>query len=340
MFRNKVHIVSTLAAFYLIALTSLVGTIGSVKAAGVAVSVAPSALTSASATDVVFSYSSSTTEYAIGNTISIEAAAGVTIANTCTSPTTDADTDATPDGSGAVVGQIYTYTFSAATTTAVSGGVDFCVKLTASTGNYSLVFTDSKTVSANNDYGGALIYVGSANVVNVSAQVQPALSFVIRNSADTGNTNACALGTLTLTAVNTCAYRLKITTNSPTGYTVQVNSDGDLRKSGSGDVADNLEIDLVAENATVSSGTEAYGVALTGGSITGGTVTESGDFADDDTPLPISTPTTFFTGSGTNNPTSTDTTNTSLVTHRAAMDGDTTTGLYTQLVTYTVSATF
>lgn len=338
MTRTQRPIISTLLSFYLVAVVVLIGTISNVKAAGVAVSLSPSALTASTPTDVTFSYTAAA-DYDSGNTVSIVAASGVTIAN-CSSGTTDADGDSTPDGSGSASSQTYTYTFSASTTNADTTGVDFCISLSAATGNYGITFTDVKTSSANNDYGGALIYVGSANVVNVSASVSPALSFVIRNSADSGNTNACALGVLNLVSVSTCAYRLKITTNSASGFTVQVDSDGDLRKSGSGDVSDALDIDLIAENGTVTSGTEGYGVALTGGSITGGSITESGDFNDDDTPLPISTPTNFFTGNGTNNPGGTDTTNTALVTHRAAMDGDTATGSYSQLVTYTVSATF
>ncbi|MCC7304303.1 hypothetical protein IT418_02735 [bacterium] len=338
MIKTKGQIITTVLSFYLIALVVLVGTIGKVNAAGVAVSLTPSALTASTPTDVTFSYTSSV-NYASGNTVSIVAPAGVTVAN-CSSSTTDADGDSTPDGSASVSLQTYTYTFSASTTTANSTGVDFCVNYSATTGNYGLSFTDSKTVPSNNDYGSALIYVGSANVVTVTASVNPALSFIIRNSADNGNTNTCALGVLSLIAVNTCSYRLKVTTNAGSGFVVQVNSDGDLRKSGSGNVADNLDIDLVAEDSTVTSGIEGYGIALTGGSITGGTVTEAGDFSDDDTPLPISSATNILTTNGTNNPGGTDTTNTALVTHRAAMDGDTTTGNYTQLVTYTVSASF
>lgn len=338
MYTQRAQVYATIALFYVLSVITFIGAIGTVHAAGVAVTVAPSTLTASTPTDVTFSYTASV-DYANTNTVSIVAPAGVTIAN-CTSGTTDADGDSTPDGSGSVASQTYTYTFTASTTNADTTGVDFCINLSAATGNYGITFTDSKTVSSNNDYGGALVYVGSANVVNVTAQVQPALSFVIRTSDDTGNTNTCALGTLSLVTVNTCAYRLKVTTNAASGFTIQVNSDGDLRKSGSGNVADNLDIDLVAENSTVASGTEGYGIALTGGSITGGTVTESGDFSDDDTPLPISSATNLLTGSGTNNPGTTDTTNTALVTHRAAMDGDTSTGNYTQQVTYTVSATF
>lgn len=337
---KKSQIYTVLAFFYAIALSVLVVTIQKVEAAGVSVSLSPSSISASTATDVNFSYIASA-QYASTNTVSIVAPSGVTIANTCTTPTTDADGDTTTDGSGSVSSQTYTYTFTASTTTAATTGVTFCVKLTAATGNYGMSFTDSKTSSSNNDWGAALLYVGSANVVTVTAQVPPALSFVIRNSADNANTNICALGTLSLTSVSQCLYRLKITTNSPSGFTVQINTDGDLRRSGSGDVADNLEIDPIPENSTVTAGVEGYGIALGGGTITGGTVTESGNFNDDDTPLPINSATNLLTGSGTNNPGTTgDTTNTALVTHNAAMDGDTNTGLYSQAVTYTVDADF
>ena len=337
--KGKRQIISILHVFSLIACVLLFSTMSSVYAAGKAVTLTPSALTASSATDVNFNFRT-TVEYASTNTVSIVAGAGVTIANTCASPTTNADADGTADGSGSVASQTYTYTFTQPTTNAVATGVTFCLKLTATAGNYNISFSDSKTVASNNDYGAALIYVGSANVVTITAAVSPALAFVIRNSADTGNTNACALGAINLTTVATCSYRLKVTTNSSSGFTVQVNSDGDLRRSGSGDVVDNQDIDLIAENGTVTAGTEGYGIAFNGGAITGGSVTEAGNFNDDDTPLPISSATNIMTTTGNNNPATTDTTNTALVTHRAAMDGDTVTGNYSQAVTYTVSASF
>ncbi len=331
-------VTSILAITYALALLTLFTGIQKVYAAGVAVTITPAALTASTPTNISFSYIASA-DYANTNTVSITAPSGITVAN-CASPTTDADGDATPDGSANVAGQVYTYTFSASTTNADTTGVTFCINLSAATGNYGISFTDSKTNIANNDFGAALIYVGSANVVNVTAQVEPALSFVIRNTADTGNTNTCALGTLSLVAVNTCGYRLKVTTNSGSGYAIQINTDGDLRRSGSGDVINSLDIDRVAENSTVTAGVEGYGIAITAGSITGGTLTLQGDFTDNDTPLPISSVTSLATTNGNNNPATTDTTNTMLITHRASMDGDTTTGNYTQQVTYTASANF
>jgi hypothetical protein len=342
MYKNAKFAIITIVVFSVIAIIAYLGGISRVFAAGVSVSLSPSSITATTATEISISYIA-TTDYANTNTVSIAVPAGITLAN-CAAPTTDADADSTTDGSSAVLGQIYTYTFSASTTNADTSGVSFCINLTAPTGNYNVSFTDAKTIPTNNDFGAALLYVGSANIVTVTAQVQPALAFVIRNGTDTANTNICALGTLSLTAVNTCSYRLKVTTNSSSGFSLQIDSDGDLRNSGSGNVADNLDIDIIADNATVTSGTEGYGISLAGGAITGGTLTEattaSYTFQTDSSPLPINSPQTMITANGTNNPGVTDTTNTALVTHLAAMDGDTSTGNYSQQLTYTVSASF
>jgi len=292
------------------------------------------------ATDVTIGWTSSA-EYTVSSdtiTISVSPALVGALAN-CTSATTDLDGDTTSDGSlgsFSTSGAVYTISGNS-TTQASSAGADLCIKFAASTvaGNYSISMTDT-----NGDYGSVLVYVGNDNDVTVTAQVTPSLAFSIRDSADTTDTNTCDLGVLSLTAVSTCAYRLKVATNAGSGYTVQINSDGDLRKSGSGDVADNLDLDPITEGTTVASGTEDYGIAFVGGSCTGGSVTESGDFNDDDTPIPISSATNLYACNGPNNPGATDTTNTALMTHRAAMDAATETGNYSHIVTYYVTATF
>lgn len=330
--------VIVLASFSLVPIN-----LAKVQAAGVALTiVTPSngEFNASTQTDVSFRYLASATQFASGNTVIVTispALAGAVSA--CATPTTDADGDTTTDGSfGSFTTTGATYTFSAATTTATTGsGVTFCLRFanTTTTGIYSIAVTDNN----DNDFGAALVYVGDDNDVTITAVVAPTLAMAIRNNADTADTNACALGSLTVSAVNTCDYRIKVTTNAASGYTVNFLADGDLRRSGSGDVADADDIDLVVENNTVSAGTEAYGVALTGGSATGGSITESGNFNDDDTPIP-NTSTSLYTASGPNNPGATDTTNTALVTHRAAIDGGTNTGNYNQVVTYRVTATF
>lgn len=314
-----------------------------VNAAGVSVDVtAPSNAEFAASTDtdVTFDYTTSATEFASADTITIVISPAVASAvSDCASPTLDLDGDTTNDGAfGSFTTTGAVYTLTAATTTANTGDAEMCLNFQVDTvaGIYSIAVYDDN----DNDYGAALIYVGDDNDVTVTAQVQPTLSFAIRNSADTSDTNACDLGVLDTASVNTCLYRLKPATNAASGYTVQINSDGDLRISGSGDVADALDIDPVTENSTVGAGTEDYGIAFNGGAATGGAITESGDFNDDDTPIPISSATNLYTSNGPNNPGATDTTNTALVTHRAAMDNDTETGNYSQTVTYYASATF
>ena len=290
-------------------------------------------------TDVTFGYTTSSTEFANTNTISIGVSPTLNSALTdCAAPTTDADGDVTGDGAlGGFTTSAATYTFTAATTTASTGGVDICLNFQNDTaaGIYSISFNDDN----DTDFGSVLIYVGDDNDVTVTAQVQPLLSFAIRNTADTSDTNICDLGVLDNTSVSTCSYRLKPSTNSASGYTVQIDSDGDLRRSGSGDVADSEDLDPIAEDTTVTAGTEGYGIQFAGGAATVGSITESGDFNDDDTPIPL-TATNLFTSDGVNSPSATDTTNTALVTHRATVDFNTLTGNFSQIVTYYVSASF
>lgn len=340
--KNIRRIFSGVLVFSLLISTLFVLPIGQIEAAAVAVTVsAPSnaefdALTD---TDVTFGYTTSASEFATSDTITVTISPALNSALTdCAAPTDDADGDVTTDGAfGSFTTTGAVYTFTQATTTASTGGIDLCLNFQndTATGNYSISIVDSN----DNDFGAALIYVGDDNDVTVTATVTPSLAFAIRNSADTADTNVCALGTLTIAAVNTCAYRLKVTTNADNGFTINILSDGDLRKSGSGDVADSEDIDPVTEDTTVTAGTEDYGIAVTGGSVTGGTMTESGNFNDDDTPIPTGS-TAILSSDGANNPGSTDTTNTSLITHRAAVDGDTGTGNYSQIVTYRVTASF
>src|SRR5690349_12192065 len=130
---KKIAVFKTLGIIALLGIT-LYATIHYVYAAGKAVTLNPTSLAAATATEVTYHFVS-TAEYGIGDTVTIVAAGGVTVAS-CASSTTDADADATPDGSALIVSQTYTYLFSAATTDATSTGVTFCIKYTAATGNY------------------------------------------------------------------------------------------------------------------------------------------------------------------------------------------------------------
>lgn len=336
----KRSILSLLGGFYLVAGAVVVASMSSVSAAGVTVSVEGSSdgyqIPLNTATDINITYTSSAT-YAIDDTIYIRVpAAGVTLAQ-CTTPDDDADSaGGSPDGAFGIVGNLATYTFTSAS---AGTSIDLCLGMTATVeGNYGVNMYDNKSVPTNNDYGAVLLYSGTTgstymNDVTVTANVSPTLAFAIRTAADDANTNVCELGSLTLTDVNTCSYRLKITTNAVGGYTVDVSAPATLT-SGTD------TINYITDGGTVTAGTEGYGVEVTAGSLTsGGTISETAPFNAPDNDL-AAVAEEVLSADSTNAPASTDTTNTSLVTHKAAMDAGTATGNYSQVVTYTVAAQF
>jgi hypothetical protein len=204
----------------------------------------------------------------------------------------------------------------------------------ATPGNYNIVVMTSAEV------GLGMLYVGDDNDVLVTAMVTPTLSFIIRNTGDTADTNECPLGILTTSSVATCSYRLAVATNASGGFQVQINSDGGLN-SGAND------INAIAEDSTVTAGTEGYGIAVTGATSGGNNssdvynqpVVENGDFNDDDTPVPVGA-TNFISFGNTFIYTPSVLAESTLVTHRAAISAGTPAGLYDQVVTYTVTATF
>ncbi|HUT22412.1 MAG TPA: hypothetical protein VMX18_03340 [Candidatus Bipolaricaulota bacterium] len=302
-----------------------------------------------SATDEVFFSFVAEGEFASDDTISLELPAGWSLDTACVSGnTTDIDGDITPDGAWTSIGLIATYTFSGSTTTSSSNGVEFCLTLTApavAPDQMDAVYLTASSV--NSEFGAVLLYSGDENDVTVTASVETILRFEIRNTTDTGYTNACGLGLLGLNTVATCEYRLKVYSTASGGYTVKITSDGDLRTSGSGAVADGLDIDLVTEGAgaITNSSAEAYGIAVTAGSCSysGGTAaTELGNYTDDDSPMPVdgSTVEDLYDCAGVNSPISTDLTNTALIQHRAKIDDGTSSGTYTQTMTYYVTASF
>lgn len=204
-------------------------------------------------------------------------------------------------------------------------------------GNYSFVMYTNK-----GDYGANFQYVGDANAVNVTAFVPLSLSFVIRDSADTVNTNTCDMGVLATTAIGNCNYRLKIGTNATNGYVVSMLTSGDFTSTPN--VFANAAVG--AAGTTIAAGTELYGVSASAGAITGtpGTIalaTAYGTAVGNVVKYNNTTSATLATATAPNAPaTSGDTTNTILVNHRAAIGANTRAGVYTQKVTYTVVASF
>lgn len=217
---------------------------------------------------------------------------------------------------------------------------------TSSTGgNYELVVTTA------NDYGNILYYIGDTNDVRVTAVVQPILTFTIRNTADTAEQptvagqKLCDLGTLSITTVNTCSYRLKVGSNAISGYSVSYDSDGNLT-NGSYPITNAAAGSNGSAIGSYPAGTELYGIVLAEGKAThnNADINRGTDFSTTTSnvyqitkttgPIPVVSSTSF------NAPSATDTVNTSLVTHRAVIDADVRTGNYSHIVTYTVSGTF
>lgn len=240
----------------------------------------------------------------------------------------------------AVSGGTRTYTLTPGASVAV-GAVSIVISgLTtpATQGNYPFtVFTST------NDYGGNFQYVGQANVVNVRAVVPISLSFVIRNTGDTADTNTCDMGDLSTVAVGTCSYRLKVGGNPTNGFTISVATSG-VFTNGTYNFSDAAIGSGGSGGTNIVAGTERYGALITKGSITNGTTTLAAVYdagLTNSVSYVNAAPATLVTYSGPNNPgVSGDTTNTVLVAHNAGISSNTAAGLYTQTVTYTVNPSF
>jgi hypothetical protein len=187
----------------------------------------------------------------------------------------------------------------------------------------------SVAVITNADSGAGVGYVGNANDITVSATVLPNLALTIDNAdatscITTSGVTACNLGIVTTAAINSGNYDVNVGTNAASGATLKVTADAKL-DNGSDDIND------VVENNSVVAGTEGNGIAV----VSDVAWTEQGDFTDDDTPIPTS-PTTVATTAGPIDISGNDVT----VTHKVAVSSTTKALTYTQVVTWTATATF
>jgi hypothetical protein len=245
---------------------------------------------------------------------------------------------------------VYNFVTNEATSTA--GAVCVSFGLTTSTPtNYSIAMlaTTSTTSFTTTDFGAALYYVLGGNQVLVSATVPASLSFSIRNSEDSANTNVCQLGTLSMSSVNTCTYRLRIATNASNGFVTTIQADKMFSTPTFATMTD------IVDGSSFVAGTEAYGISSLVAATQGGRQTTSSAFSDpivessftsttfnaDPSPVPTSTtgiiisfPRPFNVGPAPS------TTTTSAITHSAAISAGTAVGNYTQTVTYRVTGSF
>jgi hypothetical protein len=306
----------------------------SVEAAGIALSVSPSTQVVSTSGSITLSYTTSAA-MAIGTTILVSYDSGYTgtlsTANTTVNGTAPTSiTNAT--ASGRTTATITTANAIASGTVTI---VTSALSTSAAAGNYS--FTVSSSIGDN---GANFQYVGQANVVLVRGTVQATLSFAIRNSADTANTNLCDMGNLSTTAVGNCAYRIKVGTNATNGYTVNVTTSGNFT-TGTNSLSNAAVGSGGSGGTALVAGTSGYGVVVNKGVETSsGATTLASAYnagATNSVSYVNTGVATVVTAAGPNNPAvSGDTTNTSLVTHNAAIASDTPAGVYTQTATYTV----
>jgi uncharacterized delta-60 repeat protein len=278
-----------------------------------------------------------------GDVIQLTWDAGITLAN-CTTPTTDADGDLTNDGSSSVTGQTYTYTYSGNATSSV----DLCMSVQGLSGNYAVTLNDD-----NGSFSSALYYINpEGGDVNVIANIAPTLSFNIRNIDDSADLNVCNFGDVSTSTpipnVNgvvdggECGYSLAVGTNSSSGFTMQMSSNGQLSNGVS-------NINNVLNNGTWSAGEEAYGIAQvivgqTGRDPLSGdydqSLTREGNFLTDTTPVPT-TATDFVTYTdGVQYEAGNLDTDVTKVIHGLVVGAGTPAGSYSQVVTYTLTASF
>ncbi|MFA6096181.1 MAG: hypothetical protein WC788_00970 [Candidatus Paceibacterota bacterium] len=213
------------------------------------------------------------------------------------------------------------------------GGVD-----SGQSANYNLKDTAGEVGTGSSDSANYTIKAGYRQM-----EEDAVLTFAIRNSAETADTNACALGTLSTSSVSSCSYRLKIGASTSAGFQVGLWADDQLNQASA-----SIDIDDIAENGTVSAGTEGHGITVAsptnaGAAGTATTWTEQSPFDDDDTPIPVGEPNmdVIFSSNGTQDVDmlgTGDTDGTTLITHETAISTATQAGSYDQIITYVVSS--
>lgn len=270
------------------------------------------------------SYIPELTEFGIGDIVDIVVPQDFDNLAVCAA-TGDADGDSTADYSTSIQSdQIIRYTFTDATTQALTSGVEFCfdVDTAPTAANYSIAVSDTN----DGNFSAALIYVGDDNDVNVSAVVPVSLSLRIKESTSTNDTNSCDLGVLNPGSVNSCTYRVAVGTNSASGAAVYVLADGTLDDSPGDNIGNDINNTLA--NTDVEAGTEAHGVVVSPG--TGFTV--GGSFSNSlDNPVPAAETLILNAAAAVNDSLPA---NWSGITHSASINASTAADSYDQIVIY------
>lgn len=317
------------------------------SAAGVTLAVSPSTQAVSTTANIILTFTPATAlpnnSTILVNFSSSYTQTPSTLTNTDITVTKTGDANFTSAAESAFTSTSFTITLTTTGNLNTTSGFSITIggtnKLQTPASASNNAFTISTSVG---DQGGVLQYVGQANVVQVRARVDPTISFVIRNSADTANINTCDFGTVDTSSVYSCAYRLKVGTNAANGYTIAVASSGSL-SSGASNITNAAVGTGGAGGTTITAGTESYGVVITPGTITGagGTVTLASAYnagATNAVSYVNTTPTTVITANKPNNPTTTS--HSSLITEQIGINASTPAGVYTKTETYTVTYNF
>ncbi len=196
--------------------------------------------------------------------------------------------------------------------------------------NPNAAYGFSVAVITSEDAGAGIAYVGNANDITVSVSMLSNLSLSIDNADGTycttvAGVTSCNLGVVLTTTVAQGSYDLNVGTNAQNGATLQINSSGALL-NGAEDIAAYIE-----DSGAITAGTEEYGIDVAADAAW----TKAGDFSDDATPVPA-VETAIATTAGENDIAGDDLT----ITHKAAIDSTVLARTYSQIVTWTASASF
>ncbi|MEI7579259.1 MAG: hypothetical protein WCJ58_04440 [bacterium] len=201
-------------------------------------------------------------------------------------------------------------------------------------GNYGWgVTADIGAAGTTFDYGAGLAYVALENVVNVKALVPAIIDLELYQAGvdtllvNTSPQNRCNLGLLALNIVKTCLYDVAFGTNNGTGLTVKAVRNGALTDGSAHNITD------VADGA-VTAGSQEYGFRVTDAG-TGCGATAQSTYASSDMAVPASATSIVSSNTICNGTASGQTAARFEITHKAAMDGSTYVGSYTQTVTWT-----
>ena len=321
------------------------------SAGGTALTLTPSS-SSTSPQEIAITWTGISPGYTNGSTITIQSDTAFMEIDECGTPTTDLDNNLTPDGGvtqgSTTTGALLVYALTEHTT---STAYSLCVKATfpPTAINYGLSLTVATSSGELVDYGAALFYANGGNQVTVTADVTASLSFSITDAADSGAlVNTCSIGTVTTVATSTCNYRLRIATNSSSGFQAQVAANQDF---GTG----NATMTNVTNDGTLPvAGTELYGFGLILGATEGGRNTSTLAFTEpidenstagftfetDPSAVPTSTVNFISYNAQFQTGAAPSTTTTTMVEHAMSVSAGTAAGNYSQILTYTVTGSF